>query len=181
MAEKNLPTPEELHNLLRYEPETGRLYWRERTPDMFSGPLAAREAHRFNTRFAGKEVTSKFAEGYGRVNINNATYLAHRVAWAMAYGEWPSAHLDHINGVRSDNRIENLRLSTPLENARNRTINRNNKSGCSGVFWRERNEHWQANIRHLGRTIHLGCFVEKFDAVLARLQAERQLGYTGRR
>lgn len=173
MATRILPTPEELRQLLDYDPATGVLTWKARSGD-------DRETRRFNTNFAGRPANCKFTSGYMRVCIRREGFLAHRVAWAISHGSWPETPIDHINGVKSDNRLSNLRQATPAQNAKNRTLNKNNRSGCSGVVWRERHQHWQANIRSAGKTIHLGVFSAKFDAILARLLAEKELGFTMR-
>ena len=89
---KCLPSPELLRKLLRYEPETGKLYWRERTPDMFddSKSNAKRTCAAFNTRLAGRRaLTSVDTGGYMYGRFANITHLAHRLIWAMEMGEWP--------------------------------------------------------------------------------------------
>lgn len=93
--------PSELKQLLRYEPETGKLYWLERAS-------TSQHAATWNARFAGKEVFSISGQGYREGKIYGARYSAHRVIWAIVYGTWPD-QVDHINGDRLDNRLINLR------------------------------------------------------------------------
>ncbi|MDA6380520.1 HNH endonuclease signature motif containing protein [Escherichia coli] len=71
------------------------------------------------------------------IMINGKAYPAHRLAWLIVYGTMPDGFIDHINRVRTDNRISNLRLVTHSENMQNRKIQKNNKSGYRGVSWDE--------------------------------------------
>jgi hypothetical protein len=85
--------------------------------------------------------------------------------------------IDHINRVRKDNHIENLRLATPLQNARNRNRSRNNTSGYTGVYWRKNRKRWVVEIRIDGKDRRIGSFKEIADAIARRKTAERQLEY----
>ncbi|QIG68214.1 HNH endonuclease protein [Rhizobium phage RHph_Y1_10] len=118
-------------------------------------------------------------KGYGRVKVMKKTLSAHRVAWFLHYGEWPAGGvIDHINGNKTDNRIENLRVVTTQQNGRNRKLNENSKSGYPGVYWACRQKAWKVYIRREGRNIHLGYFKNKTDAAEARKSAERADGYS---
>lgn len=66
--------------------------------------------------------------GYIYIALNHKKYLAHRLAWLYVYGAWPLNEIDHINGDRSDNRIENLRLATSTQNKHNRVVRHDSKS-----------------------------------------------------
>lgn len=158
------PSVEYLRECLRYEPETGKLYWLPR-----SGVPAS-----WNTKYAGKEAFTAIAQGYRRGLLNYKGYKAHRVAWALYYGQWPEGEIDHINHDRLDNRIENLRVVTLAENQKNKTPYRNNKSGATGVYWNTRASRWCAQIRVAGRGVYLGLFASLKDAVEARKAAETQ-------
>ena len=83
-------------------------------------------------------------------------------------------HYDHINRNALDNRRENLRQATKCENMRNRSLFANNKSGVTGVHWDQSREKWMASVKINKKNKHLGGFVNKDDAIRARLEAEAQ-------
>ena len=169
MADREIPTPETLRQLLRYEPESGKLFWRERPEQAFATPRAART---WNGRYAGKPAfTANDGHGYYCGAVNYRCFKAHRIAWAIYHGEWPPMHIDHLNGDRSDNRIENLRAVERVENQRNCKRHSTNTSGQMGVCWHARAGKWCAYIEDEKR-IHLGLFERKADAIAARKAAE---------
>jgi hypothetical protein len=96
--------------------------------------------------------------GYRQIWFRGRQELEHRVAWFLHYGEWPSEFIDHINGVKNDNRISNLRLATPSQNLQNRGRPKNNTSGRKGVSWIKFYSKWQATIRVGKKNIYLGRF-----------------------
>lgn len=171
----NRPTPAQLRDFLQYESESGTLRWRRRGRGMFK---TQKMADAWNNRFAGKEAfTARHSYGYRQGMILNRLYTAHRVIWAMHYGEWPSGAIDHINGDPADNRIRNLRAVSRTENQRNRRVPSNNTSGFIGVSRVKGTMKWEAFIGIDGRSKKLGVFAVKGDAVRARQMAERELGY----
>lgn len=185
MTEKTLPSVDLLRKLLDYDPATGALYWRERSPDDFfgSGSVAKETVcRRWNSRLSGRRADSRSGNGYHQVNITTPDgkrcLIAHRVVWALVYGRWPAFPLDHVNGVRGDNRVENLRASTPAQNSRNSARRSDSRLPCAGV--RQKGLSWTAQISIGGVRVHLGSFACRFDAVLARLLAEKAHGYTMR-
>lgn len=115
--------------------------------------------------------------GYVRVTINRKGYLAHRLAWLYVYGEWPKELLDHINHIKTDNRIENLREVTHQGNQRNAGVRKDNKSGLPGVAWHARIGKWQVRISVNDKEKHLGYFSDIFNAVCARKSAQNKYGY----
>lgn len=166
--------PEVVRNLLRYEPETGRLYWRERPSAMFS---SQRSHSTWNARYAGREaLTADNGLGYKIGSIFNRHYLAHRIAWVIIYGKWPDV-IDHINGNPGDNRLSNLRSVTVSENCCNSKRNRKNTSGQTGVTWSRAANKWAAQISLNGQAHFIGVFSDKADAIAARKSAERDLGF----
>lgn len=177
---KSLPSPKELSKLLRYEPDTGLLFWRERTPDMFEGGKypAERVAHCWNAKYAGQMAFKfKSKSGYLQGSIFDKTYLAHRIVWVVGAGEWPKDQIDHINHDRSDNRWINLRQATSQENHRNRSLSSNNRSGFCGVRFYKQIGKWHTQIRIDGLNKHLGFFDNKTDAITARKAANKKYGY----
>ena len=175
MSKKELPSPELLRQLLRYEPDTGKLYWRERTPDVFEDG----RCKSFNSQFANKEAfTFTGRDGYKHGNVlNQRPYLAHRVIWAITYGEWPLNHIDHINGIRDDNRIENLRDVSRSENQKNQKRPAHNTSGAVGVSWANREKKWHAYINIDRRRESLGYFTDLAEAIAARKEAEAKYSF----
>lgn len=177
---KELPSPELLRKLLRYEPETGKLFWRERQVEMFTdGKYSAeRSCAAWNSALVGKEaLAAPHKEGYKQGRIFGRIYLAHRVIWAMVYGEWPLKCIDHISGVRDDNRIENLRAVSQAENSKNQKRRSNNISGVTGVIWHRPTQKWQAYIKINGNQKHLGLFTALNEAAAVRKAAEAEHGY----
>ena len=152
MAKKLLPTQETLRQLLRYDMNTGKLYWLPRP----SNP-------RFTSRWAGTEAFTTVERGYKQGRIFNQLYYAHRIIWRMTYDETPE-DIDHINGNRSDNRLENLRNVSRSENLRNRRLSKNNNSGFHSVRYTNWGA-WQAYIGFENRSICLGSFKTKQEAL----------------
>lgn len=169
-----------LRELLAYDPQTGFLFWKERNESHFSaGKIsAAGKAGQWNSKYAGKRVSEKPSrEGYATCGIKPRTFKAHRVTWALHYGKWPDGQIDHINGVRNDNRISNLRDCTQLENCTNRKLSTLNKTGFFGIYFYPPTGKWQAEIKRSGKRTHLGYFNTKEDAILARKEAQEKLGF----
>lgn len=132
-----------LKELLHYDMDTGALTW-----------VADQRGH----IRAGANAGSRRPNGYLSIKIRQRRYYAHRLAWLYVYGEWPKDQIDHINGVKDDNRIANLREATHAKNGQNRTKQSNNSSGFVGVSWHSRDRKWQATIKIDGANKHLGCF-----------------------
>lgn len=179
MAAKPLPPQDLLHQLLRYEPETGKLYWRERPVSSFEDGehSAERRAIAWNGKYAGTEACSaKKKNGYLNGRFFGSYYFAHRVIWKMVHGSDPE-HIDHVNGIKADNRITNLRSVSNHINHKNMPRQNNNTSGVTGVGWHGVTQKYHARIKVSGRTIHLGLFETFEDAVAAREAAELRYGF----
>lgn len=170
MKRSELPTPEYLRTVLDYDPETGILTWKERTKDMF---VQGNRRHSWNSRWAGQSAFRKSEFGYMRGSVNGRKLFAHRVIWAMHHGRWPDGQIDHINGDRSDNRIENLREVDAAENARNHSMHRNNTSGHVGVTWSAMRNKWMVRA---GKRF-VGYFSNLEKAAEARRAAAIEMGF----
>jgi len=120
---------------------------------------------------SNKRVAGSLSEGYRRVSIQGKSTGAHRVAWFLHYGKWPDGFIDHINHDRSDNRIENLRLVSRSDNARNQKLNRHNTSGFNGVSYHKKRQEWRAAIQVNGKKKWVGSFKTKDEAIAARQKA----------
>ncbi len=183
-----------LRQLLRYEPESGKLYWLERPVEMFSestfrnrwGGVSARSAqwacNRWNSAYAGKEALAIPSTERGRNNgrrqgkVFGQNYYAHRMVWALHYGVWPSEMIDHEDGDPGNNRIGNLRDVSNGVNCRNGSLHSNNTSGCPGVSWYAPTQKWISRINIDGKRRSLGHFTSLEDAISARKQAENDCG-----
>jgi hypothetical protein len=150
-------TQERLKDLLNYDPETGIFMWKVRRHGVTLGSVAG--------------CTD---EGYIRIKIDGRLYAAHRLAWLYVNGSLPEFTIDHINRVRSDNRIANLRSATNAENHQNRSKYITNTSGVTGVYWDNQRGKWRAQIEHLGRNVNLGRYSTIEAAAEARAAAKKK-------
>lgn len=163
---------EVVRQIISYNPVLGTLTWLPRPASLFKSEQFQKSWNRKN---AGQPAVSLAFNGYHVVSVKGHQAGAHRVAWFLHYGEWPRGQIDHINHVRTDNRIENLRQVTSGSNHRNRSRSDKNTSGFTGVSWAPHAGKWRAQI---GRNRqHLGYFDCVNDAARARREAEARLGY----
>lgn len=163
MADRADITVQEASQLLAYDPETGIFTWR---------------VNRKAGANAGDRAGGLSRKGYVMICLKRNTYFAHRLAWFYVYGEWPSDQIDHINGVRTDNRIKNLRVVENRQNCMNRALQSNNTTGAVGVYRiASKNKPWWGCISHGGKRVGLGCYRTFEEAVAARKRAEREFGY----
>lgn len=179
LAENPLPCPTVLRQLLRYDAATGKLFWRVRPEWCFSGGTRPKNsAAIWNARRADKEAfTTVCGKGYLRGGVLGVDCFAHRVAWAILHGSWPTGEIDHIDHNKKNNRADNLRDVTGLENSHNCSRSIANKSGYTGVVWNAQADKWQANITVKGKQIYLGIYSHMEDAIKARAVAERNYGF----
>lgn len=151
---------ERLKELLDYDSATGNFLW---------------NVDRKGTAKKGTTAGARRSHGYRQIMVDGKMYAAHRLAWFYVHGHWPKHQIDHINHVRDDNRIENLRCATSQQNNQNRSLNCNNTSGVSGVYWFKAGKKWHASIRNNKRAVHLGYFNSKEEAVAKRMEYEQKL------
>lgn len=143
-----------IKDYLSYDPETGIFMWIKR---------------RNGINNINIPLTCKNASGYIMIKYNYNQYFAHRLAWWWIHGEFPKVQLDHINGIRYDNRLINLRQATIRQNARNRPRARRNHEPCI-YFRKDRSKRcpWTVSVRNNGILIHVGQFKTKEQAIKAR-------------
>lgn len=161
------PTAEQVLQLLMYDPSTGLFTWIVNRKKVRPGDLAGKTD----------------SEGYRVIGINRRSYKAHRLAWLVTHGHWPSGEIDHINGNRSDNRIENLRDVDRARNAQNQTrlVKPGTASGLLGVTWHKPKNCWRASIRINGRSTFIGYFKTAEAGHAAYLEAKKQREVPGAR
>ncbi|TXH55446.1 MAG: HNH endonuclease [Desulfurellales bacterium] len=153
MKANEYPSQQLLLGWFDYNPDTGVLIRKKRSDGSFASKRAESV---FNTRYADKVVNSMH-EGYVTVSINGQRYYAHRLIWIMVHGAIPcDTYIDHINGVKDDNRLCNLRTATTAQNVSNMGILKRNTSGYKGASWYAPSGKWAAKIRVKGRLLHLG-------------------------
>lgn len=157
-------TADRLREVIHYDPETG----------IFTRKVRLAQRHQVGDR-ADMVVTSGGLAGYFRVSLFSKRYLAHRLAWLYVHGKWPEHDIDHINGNKSDNRMENLR---DVPNAINRQNMRRARSDSStskylGVHYHQAGKKWRARIQLNGKSIHVGMFDTEEEAHAAYIEAKR--------
>jgi len=155
-------TQERLKEVLLYDFETGIFVRRINVSNIKSGAIAG----------------SKLKTGYMEVGIDNVSYLQHRLAWLYVHGYFPENQIDHIDRVRDNNRLGNLREVSRSCNSMNSYKRSDNTSGIKGVCWDKGAGLWKSRISLNGLSIYVGrhrCFTE---AVAHRLCAEQFCGYT---
>ena len=156
----NLPIPSAVKNWLNYDSITGSLTWR-RSPS--SQIELGSEAGCFNKTI-----------GYRVICFSNRNFYAHRIAWYLHYDQDPGElEIDHKNGNRVDNRIENLRSATDQEQRFNSKLNSNNTSGVKGVYWDNKTCKWRAEIKYNRKKIHVGRF-DTLEQAQVAIQTKRE-------
>ncbi len=151
-----------LENVLRYEPDTGDLYW------------IANVGYKAKT---GAKAGTVSQNGYLRITYKGKHYNSHRVAWYLHTGEDPrnSIFVDHIDGNKLNNKFSNLRLATHAENRCNSKIRCTSKCGYKGVYWQHDRKKWRAQITKNRKVTNLGSFDDPYEAHLAYCAAAARL------
>lgn len=155
--------------LVDYSEHTGLLIWKLRESDLS-----------FNKTFAGKVVGNKYSPhksrtSYIRLRIENRTYQAHRLIWALYHGEWPKGIIDHIDGNGTNNRIDNLRDVSEQDNFRNCRLSKNNTTGANGVW--NQSGRYVAEIMVDRKKVCLGSYGTLEEATAARKAADKIYGF----
>ena len=185
MAVRQLPDPILLRKLIDYDPISGAMVWKPRSPDVFNVTASrystAVACKTWNTKNAGKPA---FVRLHGLRHLSGTLFgelqLAHRIAWALHYGVRNFGILDHMNGDGRDNRIRNLRLASVEINTQNAFQRDDCSSGVTGVHWhvgKYGQPSWVARIQCGKKRVFLGQFLVFEDAAQARREAEIRLGF----
>lgn len=152
-------TQDRIKNLIYYNASTGEVSW---TDEYASKRRKPGSVYYLNN-------------GYGRVSIEGKHYYLHRLVWCYHYGAFPSEQIDHIDGNKLNNRIENLREVTHADNQKNRNMIKTNKTGIMGVS--KIASGYRAYITVDDRQVHLGHYIDFFEACCARKSAENKYGF----
>lgn len=149
------------YETVSYDPESGEFIW----------AVARRGCKK------GATAGHINAEGYRVIKLGYRPILAHRLALFIANGVWPTGPIDHINGVRNDNRLANLREVDAFINAQNKRVAMANNESCGllGVTWNKQHKRWQSKIVTNGKRTHVGYFSQPDEAHAAYLEAKRRL------
>lgn len=150
----------ELRDRLYLDPETGKVFWKPKSGN-------TRLVQSYNAQRAGKQAGYSHHRGYSYIEIGDKQYALHRVVFALHHGRWPVGEVDHINGLRSDNRPANLREATKSQNQANRGVQRNSKSGVKGVHYRTRTGKWRAQYKFQGKVYYAGDYATIEEAKAA--------------
>lgn len=145
-----------LNELFTYNPETGLIYWKAKGKG----------------RIKKKEAGTLLHSGYIGICIGNRRVQAHRIAWTLFHGTKPKNQIDHINGIKTDNKIKNLREASNSQNGKNLKLSKANKSGIKGVCFEKYTNLYKAYIRVDGKMLSLGRYKTLQEAEAIRKQAE---------
>lgn len=152
-------TQERVHEVLRYEPDTGEFYW-IKAVNSRSRP--------------GKRAGCVDAEGeYRKIRLDKKEYSEHRLAWFYVHGVWPKQLIDHIDNNGLNNKLTNLREANHRQNGCNRSLGRNNTSGAKGVI--RRGKRFEAQVRSHGKFVYCGMHDTLEEAKEARDEAAARL------
>ncbi|WP_341326953.1 HNH endonuclease [Methylotuvimicrobium sp. KM2] len=171
-------TQELLKSLVDYDPATGRFTWRKRTADMFTSIDACIAWNESNAaKPIGAFFTNQRGHTYIRVSILGKAYMLSRLIFFYMTGRWPVGDIMHRDRDGTNNAWSNLKEVSRIENMRSLAMTKRNSSGFVGVSWDRHKNKWHASIMVRYKTIHLGYFDDKLDAIAARSKANRDLGF----
>lgn len=153
-----------------YDSQTGDLIWKRRPRSHFRSLLAF---SMWNGKNAGKKAGSPNpVDLYFSTKVDGRLIKNHRIIWKLIFNEEPEV-VDHINRVRTDNRVSNLRACSRDENAKNRTVKAMSATGLKGVH--KKNNRFQAYIQSDKKFIILGSFASAEEAAQAHREAAIRL------
>jgi len=143
-VQNSTPTQSYLHEILEYHQDTGIFTWKKSRGNQFTK--------------IGMKAGYKDSSGHMGIEINRVRYLSHRLVWLYLYGHFPKNQIDHINGIRDDNRLCNLREATAQQNMWNKKISLNNKSGFKNIHWSKTMKKWCVQIKANKKFVYVGYF-----------------------
>jgi hypothetical protein len=157
-----------LHNILDYDEDTGIFKWKVR---------------KGNSIYVGDIAGSFYTSGYRRIIINGIDYKEHRLAWYYVYAKWPEKLIDHIDGIKYNNAISNLREVTNSENMQNqKTAMKNKTSGSSipGVYFYRNNNKYCAQLQINGKLKSFGSYstIEEAESICIEMRRKYYAGNT---
>lgn len=156
-------TQKRLKEVFDYNGETGMFTWKiTKSSKSIKGNLAG-------------SVSDK---GYLTVRIDGGFYRLHRLAWLYITGSHPEGQIDHIDRNKTNNKFNNLRITSNTENCRNKTMNKSNTTGVTGIYWRKSTKKWQVSIKVNYKSVHIGCFNNLKDAITARKDANKKYKFS---
>lgn len=150
----------EIRDCINLNKDTGELTWKYRVN---------------NAVEVGRPIGTAHNKGYKFFRLNKTFYFNHRVVWYLAYGGWPKGEIDHINGIKDDNRLINLRDVTHRQNMLNKKSEQVSTSNYKGVHWHKNNKKWRATLWNGSSKIHLGVFNCEMSAALAYDHAAKEV------
>jgi len=158
---KELELLKQVKEFMMYNADTGAFTWIKQTGSIQVGYIAG------NVNYTG----------YRRLVIDGKYRLAHRIAWLYTYGTFPESQIDHINGIRDDNRIDNLRAVNNSENSKNSKLRNDSTAGITGLSERRNGKSWRVYVQADGKLIGLGTHSDFFEACCIRKSAELEYNY----
>ena len=123
----------------------------------------------------GQQFGSCHNGGYRRGMLKSKNCYEHRLIWFYHYGKWPKDQIDHINGVKDDNRIENLREATKQQNSFNRKSGKDSSSTYKGVSWDKQSKKWEGRYTYKGKSYFIGYYATEEEAAEAYRKATEHL------
>jgi len=156
-------TQQEAHRLFEYK--DGELFWKNRPATDF---LTEHDCNQWNSKYFGKRAGCYGKKPYVYTAINHKNIAIHRIIFLMQHGYLPKM-IDHMDGNPRNNKIENLREATPLQNQQNQKLPKHNTSGYKGVIWYKRLNKWLVRVKVNKKQMHIGVFE---DIELADLVAQ---------
>lgn len=159
--DRNKLTAQDARELFEYDSTTGGFTWKVAPPNKPS--------------YIGRQAGSINGDGYLEVEVAGTSFKVHRLIILWVTGAWPEGEVDHIDGSRTNNIYDNLRVLHKSDNCKNRGKNANNTSGFKGVSWNKHNQRWCACINADKKRTHLGYFDCPEDAHAAYQAAAKMM------